>query len=263
MCCYHPPLANKTDKESSRSSEEDSKLITAVNAVMIGADTPVPHNGNVVQWETIEGGITRETIQDARKIMPRGPSHLEAHTALINNVTIKEAEKMGFDEMGGDFSQDVFRNGWAEVQFANLRWIITIKRTLVPDDTMYMFSDPKFIGKMFLLEDSTMCWRNTTRVSDPIVSVLCGRARHQGSDTGFSTAVICVPLTLGDNRPDIGLPIVEATLHHSGPILGRRYGRTDSAIRGDRANVNIIEPEQETELQRREQSKVPPLVSSS
>ena len=85
-------------------------------------------------------GFTRETIQDARKIMPRGPSHLEAHTALINNVTIKEAEKMGFDEMGGDFSQDVFRNGWAEVQFANLNWIITIKRTLVPDDTMFMFS---------------------------------------------------------------------------------------------------------------------------
>lgn len=137
-------------------AEEDSKFISAINAVMLGPDTPVPHNGNVVQWETIEGGITRETIQDARKIMPRGPSHLEAHTALINNVTIKEAEKMGFDEMGGDFSQDVFRNGWAEVQFANLNWIITIKRTLVPDDTMFMFSDPKFIGKMYMLEDSTM-----------------------------------------------------------------------------------------------------------
>jgi len=137
-------------------AEEDSKLIAAVNAVMVGADTPVTHNGNVVQWETIYGGITRETLQDARKIMPRGPSHLESHTALINNVTIKEAEKMGFDEMGGDFSQDVFRNGWAEAKFANLTWIITIKRTLVPDDTMFMFSEPKFIGKMYMLEESTM-----------------------------------------------------------------------------------------------------------
>ena len=64
--------------------------------------------------------------------------------------------KMGFDEMGGDFSQDVFRNGWAEVEFASLRWIITIKRTLIPDDSMYMFADPKFIGRMYMLEDSTM-----------------------------------------------------------------------------------------------------------
>lgn len=40
---------------------------------MIGPDVPVPYNGNVVQWKTIDGGITRETLQEARKIMPRGP----------------------------------------------------------------------------------------------------------------------------------------------------------------------------------------------
>lgn len=137
-------------------AEEDSKFISAVNTVMIGPDTPVPYNGNVIQWKTIDGGITRETLQDARKIMPSGPSHLEAHTALINNVTIKEVEKFGRDEMGGDFSQDVIKNGWAETSFMNMQWIITIKRDLVPDDTMFMFSDPKFMGKSYLLEDTTM-----------------------------------------------------------------------------------------------------------
>lgn len=137
-------------------AEEDSKFIQAVNTAMLGADTPVPYNGNVVQWETISGGITRESLQEARKIMPRGPSHLEAHTALVNNVTIKEFEKFGRDEMGGDFSQDVLKNGWAETDFANMRWIITIKRDLVPDDSLFMFADPKFIGKNFLLEDTTM-----------------------------------------------------------------------------------------------------------
>lgn len=137
-------------------AEEDGKFLFACNAIMLGADVPVPYNGNVVQWETIEGGITRETLQDARKIMPRGPSHLEAHTALINNVTIKEIEKFGRDEMGGDFSQEVIKNGWAEANFMGMRWIITIKRALVPDDAMYMFADPKFIGKNFMLEDTTM-----------------------------------------------------------------------------------------------------------
>lgn len=137
-------------------AEEDSKFLSAVNACMIGPDTPVPYNGNVVQWETIDGGITRETLQDMRKIMPRGPSHLEAHTALINNVTIKEVEKFGRDEMGGDFSQDVIKNGWAEANFMSMRWLITIKRDLVHDDSIYMFADPKFIGKNYLLEDTTM-----------------------------------------------------------------------------------------------------------
>lgn len=137
-------------------AEEDSKFIAAVNAVMIGPDVPVPYNGNVIQWKTIDGGITRETVQEARKIMPRGPSHLEAHTALINNVTIKEVEKWGRDEIGGDFSQDILKNGWAEANFMNMQWIITIKRDLVPDDSMFMFSDPKFMGKSYLLEDTTM-----------------------------------------------------------------------------------------------------------
>lgn len=137
-------------------AEEDSKWISACNAVMIGPDIPVPYNGNVVQWKTIDGGITRETLQEARKIMPKGPSHLEAHTALINNVTIKEIEKWGRDEMGGDFAQDVVKNGWAEADFMGMTWIITIKRSLVPDDSMFMFSDVKFMGKSYLLEDTTM-----------------------------------------------------------------------------------------------------------
>lgn len=140
-------------------AEEDAKFIAAVNGIMLGPDVPVPYNGNVVQWETIEGGITRETVQDARKIMPRGPSSLEAHTALINNVTIKEVEKWGRDEMGGDFSQDVVKNGWSETEFMNMRWIISIKRDLIPDDTIFMFSDPKFMGKSYMLEDTTMYMR--------------------------------------------------------------------------------------------------------
>ena len=155
-------------------AEEDSKFIAAVNAVMIGPDTPVPYNGNVAQWETIAGGITRETIQEARKIMPRGPSHLEAHTALINNVTIKEIEKFPRDEMGGDFSQDVLKNGWAETEFANMRWIITIKRDLVPDDTMFMFADPKFIGKSFMLEDTTMYIRREAYMLEFFSYQTCG-----------------------------------------------------------------------------------------
>lgn len=136
--------------------EEDRKGISAVNRALLGPDVPVPYNGNVVQWKTIYGGLTRETLQEARKVMPRGPSHLEAHTALINNVTVKELEKFPRNEMGGDFSQDVLKNGWSEANFAGMTWIITIKRDLVPDDTMFMFADPRFIGKAFELEPTTM-----------------------------------------------------------------------------------------------------------
>jgi len=136
-------------------AEEDGKFLSAVNAALLAPDTIVPASG-VPQWVTIAGGITRDTTQDALKIMPKTPFHLESHTILINNVTIREVFKWGRDEMGGDFSQDIVRNGWSETEFMNNRWIISIKRDLIPDDSIYMFADPKFIGKSFLLEDTTM-----------------------------------------------------------------------------------------------------------
>jgi hypothetical protein len=136
-------------------AEEDSKFIGAVNLALIAPDTPLPWSG-VPQWETIHGGISRETLLDAKKIMPSTDAHLEVDTILINNVTIIEVMKFGRDEMGGDFSQEVLRNGWSEREFLDARWIISIKRDLIPDDTIFMFSDPKFIGKSYLLEDTTM-----------------------------------------------------------------------------------------------------------
>jgi hypothetical protein len=37
-----------------------------------------------------------------------------------------------------------------------VKWIITIKKGLVATNTMYQFADPKFIGKSYILEDTTM-----------------------------------------------------------------------------------------------------------
>lgn len=137
-------------------AHEDKAFVDSVNRAMVGPDIPVPHNGNAVQWETIQGGISRAGVADAKKIMPRGPGRFEAQLAMINNITSKELEKIGREEMGGDMSQDIVKDGWAESHWMGLDWVITIKHALVPDDTMFMFADPKFIGKSFSLEDVTM-----------------------------------------------------------------------------------------------------------
>jgi hypothetical protein len=136
-------------------AEEDGKFMAAINAVLPTAGAPAVGSGEV-QYEEIYGGITRETLVDALKIMPRTASHFEVETCLVNNLTIKELLKFGRDEMGGDFSQDIIKNGWAETNFLNCRWIVTIKRDLVPDDSMFMFASPKFIGKNYELEPTTM-----------------------------------------------------------------------------------------------------------
>lgn len=136
-------------------AEEDGTAIATVNTILVGPDAIVPATG-VAQHQTISGGITRDTINDALKIMPSTPNHLETATVLLNNVTVKEVQKWGRDEVGGDLAQEIVMNGFAERQWFGARFLITIKRDLVPDNTFFMFAEPKFIGKFYILEDTTM-----------------------------------------------------------------------------------------------------------
>lgn len=136
-------------------AEEDGKFLRAVNTAIVGAGLVVPTSGTV-QYEVISGGITRDTLWDSLKVMPNTPSNLEVHCVLLNNITIKEVGKFSRNEMGGDLSQDIMKQGWSLQEFMGVKWIITIKKGLVATNTMYHFADPKFIGKSYVLEDTTM-----------------------------------------------------------------------------------------------------------
>lgn len=136
-------------------AEEDGRFILAFNTALVAQGATVPTSGTV-QWQRILGGITRDTVCDMLKIMPNTPSNLEVKTCLINNITVKELMKWGRTEMGGDLSQDVMKNGWTMQEFAGVNWVITIKKDIIRTNSVYMFSDPKFIGKHYTLEDTTM-----------------------------------------------------------------------------------------------------------
>jgi hypothetical protein len=136
-------------------AEEDSKFLGSVNTVLVGANQVTPTSG-VIQHQTISGGITRDSLWDSMEIMPSTPSCLEVHTALINNITIKRVCKFTRNEAGGDLSDELMRNGWTMKKFMGVEWMVTIKKGLVPTNTIYYFADPKFIGKAFTLVDTTM-----------------------------------------------------------------------------------------------------------
>jgi WD40 repeat protein len=136
-------------------AEEDGKAILTVNTLLVGPGIPNPDTG-VVQHVVISGGITRDNLAEAMKTLPRTPNHLNVATVLVNNVTIWDVVKFGRDEVGGDLSQDMFENGFSERDLMGRRWIVTIKRDLVPDSTIFLFAAPKFLGKFFVLEDTTM-----------------------------------------------------------------------------------------------------------
>ena len=136
-------------------AEEDGKFILTVNSLLGAAGSTVAETGTI-QHRNISGGVTRDNVAQAMKVLPQTPSHLNAATVLINNVTIWDVVKWGRDEVGGDLAQELLTRGFAEREIMGVRFIVTIKRDLVPDGTIYMFAEPKFLGKFFVLEDTTM-----------------------------------------------------------------------------------------------------------
>lgn len=136
-------------------TELDSKFISMVNSALISQGGTVPASGSI-QWQNIVGGITRDSWEDGLKIMPNTKFNLEASSVLMNNITIYEFKKWRRDEVGGDLSQEILRDGWQLRKFDNRDVLITIKKDLVPTSTIYYFADPKFMGKTYELEPTTM-----------------------------------------------------------------------------------------------------------
>lgn len=136
-------------------AEEDGKLFLTVNAILGTMNAPVAATG-VAQWKSIAGGISRETWADSLKILPSTPMHLTPNTCVINNVSIYDVYKWGRDEMGGDLSQEIAQNGWAQRTLMGKEVLVTIKRDLVPDDNVYQFCEPNKTGKFYLLQDTVL-----------------------------------------------------------------------------------------------------------
>lgn len=136
-------------------AEEDGKFTKAVNTAVVGPNLIVPTSGTV-QYQRISSGISRDSLWDSLKVLPNTPSNLEVKTIVVNNITIKDFGKFGHDESGGTMSEDIMKNGWTLAKYMGKDLIVTIKKGLVPTNTMYHFADPEFIGKSYELEATTM-----------------------------------------------------------------------------------------------------------
>lgn len=136
-------------------AEEDSAFLSAVN-IALGTINVVQPLAETALYQSINDSMSRNSTVEMLKIINRTPFRLESSVCLTNFVSWKNFMKWGRDEMGGDKAEEVIVNGMHMTKFLDRNWVVTIKRNLVPDETVFMFPDPKFIGKNFVLEDCTM-----------------------------------------------------------------------------------------------------------
>ena len=148
-------------------AEEDRKYTLLMNYIVTqGAPTLVDAAGGqdtnslnaeigICQNITVNG-LSRTTLAHMRKGLPSSNRSLNPSVALVNNVSIWDVVTLSRDAVGGDLAEEMFVNGFGERQVMGLKWVVTIKKDLVPNKVIYQLAEPKYLGRFFVLDDVTL-----------------------------------------------------------------------------------------------------------
>jgi hypothetical protein len=132
-------------------------MLAACQAIVGPQGGIVPETGIVQNLKIIDpAGVTRNSLFEIKKILPRTFAHLDGVTILCNNITIHDVAKFPRDEVGGDLSQEMFVDGFQQKKLLGVNWVITNKTELVAESQFWIFASPEFLGKSFVLDDTTM-----------------------------------------------------------------------------------------------------------
>ena len=138
-------------------TEEDSRTITEVNRVVGSTANAVSPVTGIIQHYQITGGITRSNYKEILNHLE--DRELNNGVFLMNRHTAKEFLEWDRSEIGGDLAQTLLKegvSGFDEAKIFNVRHIFTMKRDLVPDNVVFEFAEPSFLGRAYVLEDVTM-----------------------------------------------------------------------------------------------------------
>ena len=103
-------------------------------------------------WTT-QGPLDRVSLAQARKGLESTNRNLTATVGLINNLTVWDIPKLNRNEIGGDLAEKLFTNDNVLTEVMGLRLVVTIKKELVPENDLWQFADPKFLGDYLVLDD--------------------------------------------------------------------------------------------------------------
>jgi len=102
------------------------------------------------------GAMSRASLIHAKKAMFKLPGHLQISKYLMNYATYCDLGEFNRNNVGGDLAQDMFVNGVQLETVFGVKTVVTTKSELVPDNKMYIYTDPKYYGGFYTLEDVSM-----------------------------------------------------------------------------------------------------------
>ena len=142
----------------------DRKFIETVNSIVMntegGPGTVHPVTGKIQLEDYGLSKIERDAFVDATKMLPRGNANgkfvARNYLMLAHENTMRDILKLTRNDIGGDLSQEHWKNGLTETSVFGIKAITTIKNHLVPEGWVYFFAEPVFLGHNYTLTDWTM-----------------------------------------------------------------------------------------------------------
>lgn len=125
------------------------------DVVAVGSD---PHYQEVGSRGYVSIGSLsgREDLTQAFKGIPSSNRNLNTAIAVLNNVTIWDIVAFDSNVFGDALAEELFKKGFVLTMLMGIKLIITVKKNLVPTDSMYMFTSPEALGDFYVLEDITL-----------------------------------------------------------------------------------------------------------
>lgn len=135
---------------------EDGRLISLVDR-LCGTEGVADGEAGVEQFSSLTGGMTRENALELTNFLEN--RDIENGTFLVNRKTAKWVAGLDRNDAGGDLAGRTLIEGnraLPKLEFQGVPYVATIKRNLVPNDMVYLFADPAFLGRAYMLQDIRM-----------------------------------------------------------------------------------------------------------
>lgn len=158
--------------------EEDSSWIAHSDRVV---GSQVNYGSATPEDQNIDMGAATMTRKNLKWMLQwLTDRQLPLHVSLVNQSTANELLTMDRNELGGDLAQDFLKDGLKAMEKLKIfghSFLATNKNDLVPNGTMYQYTEPGFLGQALRLEDITVTlekkndivrWRAQERVGRAI-----------------------------------------------------------------------------------------------
>ena len=141
-------------------AEEDWQFISAVDQIVGTENTNDGLGGRTQNFTVAKSNGNHFDRADYVEVLSKlENANLNNGVFLMNRKTAKTFLTFNRSEIGGDLSQSLLTDGLSALQEAKIfgvKHLFTIKADMVPDDVVYCFAEPDYLGKFYTLQEPTM-----------------------------------------------------------------------------------------------------------